>query len=252
LSNSQLAMPPHRKQPQLAKRRGTLTHRTHTQLTGKSFTPGASLLGRCLANPPLTSLCPSPTTSLHHRRAQNLLKHPFKAPTAGDALTAPPKHPNKLHHPCRFPPQAANALTRSQRCLASLSALLPDCPRCKHTAALLQRCRRCHDSDGAVPGLPTDCPQSAVAAVPKDAVTGGNASNGLLPDCLRTAYGLPTLGPPSRTLGKSMLSSPPLYWAWLPPERSLAYAPTLLGLVRHTHKQTTPLPTPPLVAPPQS
>jgi hypothetical protein len=108
---------------------------------------------------PLPQLCLSPLAGLNpHRRAQNLLRHPFKAPTAGDALTAPSKHPNKLHHPCRFSPQAADALTRSQRCLASLSALLLDSPRCKHTAARLQRCRRCHDSDGAVPGLPTDCP----------------------------------------------------------------------------------------------
>jgi hypothetical protein len=56
LSLSQLAMSSHRKQPQLAKRRGTLTHRMHTQLTGEYFTPGSSLLGRYLATRPLPLL----------------------------------------------------------------------------------------------------------------------------------------------------------------------------------------------------
>jgi hypothetical protein len=91
LSLSQLAMSSHRKQPQLAKRRGTLTHRTHTQLTGEFLTPDASLLGRYLATLPLTQLCFAPTETFNsHRRDKPLPTCPFKARFATDALTALP------------------------------------------------------------------------------------------------------------------------------------------------------------------
>jgi hypothetical protein len=107
--------------------------------------------------------------------------------------------PTSCTTPCMFFPQAADVLTRSRRCLASLSALLPDC----HAASTLRRFCGAVTAVTTALALSEDCPRTAhspLSLLPhKDAVARGNVSNGPLPDRLPTAYGLPTLAPPKKS-----------------------------------------------------